>query len=324
MKKRMKCWIGLMLAAIFCLTACGSSQFTEEAVLKIDEKEIMKSEYMVYLYSTTQSFLSAAGADVWGMDFDGQTADELVEERTIETIQSVLAAEKYAEANAIALTDTQKAEAKEAAEQFIASVSAEDLAKMGIDAEDAVPLMEASYLYTLVYNEIAAECEVDAEELQTYIAENKENLRKDYTEVEVQTIFFDDLEKAQEAEKRAKAGEDFQALYKEYDIQQDTEDGAEREPLSVYQSYLKMSFGLTEDLAAGDVTEPIQMGENSYMLLKAVELQEPTEEELAEIAEADYSNQVQAEYANARMEEMIQAQSVEKVEGVWENMEKFH
>ena len=74
----------------------------------------MKSEYMVYLYTTSQSFVAAAGADVWKLDFDGQTADELVEERTISTIQSVIAAKEYAAANGIALTEEQKTAAKAA------------------------------------------------------------------------------------------------------------------------------------------------------------------------------------------------------------------
>ena len=111
MKKKMKMLLGLLLAGMLCLTACGgASEFTDEVVLKVGEQEIMKSEYMVYLYTTTKSFISAAGEDVWNMDFDGQTADELVEERTISTIQSVIAAKEYAAANGIALTEEQKAE----------------------------------------------------------------------------------------------------------------------------------------------------------------------------------------------------------------------
>ena len=79
MKKKVRSLLCLLLIAALSLTACGSStaEFTDEAVLKIDGQEIMKSEYMVYLYTTTQSFVAAAGEDVWNMDFDGQTADEL-------------------------------------------------------------------------------------------------------------------------------------------------------------------------------------------------------------------------------------------------------
>ena len=85
---------------------------------------------------TTQSFVSAAGEDVWNLDFDGQTADELVEERTISTIlQSVLAAKEYAAAHDIALTDDQKEEAAAAAKQFLSTVDADALKKMEVDEE---------------------------------------------------------------------------------------------------------------------------------------------------------------------------------------------
>ncbi len=323
MKKKMKNLLCLLLAAALGLTGCGSS-FQEEAVLKINGREIMKSEYMVYLYTTTQSFVSAAGTDVWTMDFDGQTADELVEERTIQTLQSVLAAEDYAEANGITLTEEQKNEAKLSAEQFVASVAEEDLDKMGVDEESVLPLMEASYLYALVYDTISAECEVDAEAMEAFRTENEALLKEDYTEVRLQTILLDDEKKAEKAVERARAGENFQTLYEEYDIVPQSEDGEDRGEMTMYQSYLKMSFGLTEDLAEGEIVGPIQADKDRYFVLKATEVDVPTAAELEQIAEAVYRSQVQTEYANARMEEMVQAQTVEKMEGVWENMEKFH
>ena len=69
------------------------------------------------------------------LDFYGQTADELVEERTISTLQSVLAAEEYAAAHDIALTDDQKGEAAAAAKQFLSTVDADALKKKEVDEE---------------------------------------------------------------------------------------------------------------------------------------------------------------------------------------------
>ena len=75
MKKRRKGLLGLLLAGVLALTACGSGGTADTVVLKIDNHDITKYEYMVYLYTTTQSFVSAAGEDVWNLDFDGQTAE---------------------------------------------------------------------------------------------------------------------------------------------------------------------------------------------------------------------------------------------------------
>lgn len=321
MKRKKKGLLGILLAGLLCLTACGGSAgFKDEAVLKINDQEIMRSEYMVYLYTTTKSFVSAAGQDVWSMDFDGQTADELVEERTISTIQSVIAAKEYAAANGIALTEEQKAEAKTAVEQFMAGVSEEDLAKMGVDAEKLQPLMEDSYLYTLVHQEIAAECDVDAGDMDAYYQANKEQLKKDYTSLKLQTILQDDGEKAAEAADRAKKGEDFASLFEEYDIDPAAENGG---VMTVYQTYLENSFGLTDEMEAGDVAGPLQIGEG-YFILKAVEKTVPTEEEVKELAESNYRTEVQTSYTEARFAELMKGQTVEKMADVWETLEKFH
>ena len=309
-----------LLLTVFSLTACVDSSVKDVAVMKIDGQEIMKSEYMVYLYTTTKSFVSAAGEDVWSMDFDGQTADELVEERTINTIQSVIAAKEYAEANGIALTEEQKAAAAEAAEQFMQGVSAEDLKKMNLDVKKLQPMMEDSYLYTLVHQEIAAECDVDAADMEAYYQENKAQLKKDYTSLKLQTILLDDGEKAAKAAERAKNGEDFLSLFEEYDIDTAAENGGE---MTVFQNYLENSFGLTDEMEAGDVAGPLQIGEG-WFILKTVEKTVPTDEEVKELAEGEYSMEVQTSYTEFRFAEMTKDQVVEKIKGAWETLGKFH
>ena len=320
MKRKMKSLLGVLLAAMLCLTACADTSVKDVAVMKIDGQEIMKSEYMVYLYTTTKSFVSAAGEDVWNMDFDGQSADELVEERTINTIQSVIAAKEYAAANGIALTEEQKAAAAAAADQFMQGASAEDLQKMNIDVKKLQPLMEDSYLYTLVHQSIAEECEVDAADMDVYYQANKEQMKKDYTSLKLQTILLDAEEKAEEAAKRAKAGEDFVKLFDEYDVDPSAENGGE---MTVPQNYLQASFGLTDELEAGDVAGPLKIGEG-YFILKALEKTVPTEAEVKELAESNYRTEQQTSYTEARFTELTKGQSVEKVEGVWEALEKFH
>ena len=312
----------LLLSVLLSLTGCGG--FTEEAVLKINGEEILKSTYMVYLYTTTQSFVMAAGNDVWQMDFDGQTADELVEERTIHTLQSVIAAQEYADANQITLTDAQKEEAKLAAEQFVASVASDDLEKMGVGLQEVQPLMEASYLYAVVCDTIAAECDVEEADIASYYQENKDRLTEDYTQMHIQTILLDDAQKAAEAAERAKAGEDFKALFAEYDVDPAVESGGETGETTLYQNYLQMSFGLTEEPEAGDIIGPVEMEEDRYFILKIVEKMVPDAEEVKKMAEELCQNEIQMAYVTGRIDEMVKGQSVTKIEGTWEGMETFH
>lgn len=324
MRKTGKGLLGLLLAGILTLTACSNGSAANTIVLKIDHHEISKYEYMVYLYTATQSFVSAAGEDVWNMDFDGQTADELVEERTISTLQSVLAAEEYAATHEIALTNEQKQEAKAAADQFISSVDADSLKKMNVTAEKLIPLMEASYLYSVVYESIAAECAVDEKDMAEYYAEQKEQVRSDYTQLKLATILVDDEKTANEVAKRAKDGEDFSALFQEFDIDPAAEAGKENGETTMYQSYMLSHFGLTEVPEKNQVVGPLEMEEGKYFILKLLDKTIPTEAEVKEKAETGYKDKIQTDYAEARIDEMVKAQKVEKIKGAWETLEKFH
>ena len=48
------------------------------------------------------------------------------------------------------------------------------------------------------------------------------------------------------------------------------------------------------------------------------------EEEVKELAESSYTTEVQTSYTEARFTELTKGQKVEKIEGVWETLEKFH
>ena len=76
-------------------------------------------------------------------------------------------------------------------------------------------------------------------------------------------------------------------------------------------------------MEAGDVAGPLKIGEG-YFVLKAVEKTVPTEEEVKELAESNYRTEVQTSYTEARFAELMKGQTVEKIEGVWETLEKFH
>ncbi|MDD4843365.1 MAG: peptidyl-prolyl cis-trans isomerase [Anaerotignum sp.] len=330
-KKGLLC---LLIAGAMALSACGSdnasnsdnasgSDFSDEVVMKIDDREIMKSEYMVYLYTTTKSFTSVGGDDIWTTDFDGQTADELVEERTLKTLQSVIAAKKYAEENNIAITDDQKTEVATASEQFVSSVPAEDIAKMGIDAGSLAPYMEGSYIYSLVYQALVSECEVDEAEKAKYYEENKDQMKEEMITVELDSIVLNDSEKANEVAEKAKSGTDFISLFQEYDIDETArlkEDGGK---MTVYKTPFLSTFQLTEIPEIGVVTGPIDV-DGTYFILRVTSVTTPEEAEVKTAAENTFTTQKQTEYSDARFEEMIAGQKVEYMDEAYKNLEKFH
>lgn len=329
-KMKKKGLLCLLIAGAMALSACGggsnngkSSDFNDEVVMKIDGREIMKSEYMVYLYTTTKSFTSVGGEDIWTTDFDGQTADELVEERTLKTLQSVIAAKQYAEDNGISLSDEQKGEVTKACEQFVEKVPQEDIAKMGIDAESLVPYMEGSYIYSLAYKALAAECEVDETEMANYFEENKEQMKDDYTVLDIDSVVLNDLDKANEVVEKAKNGEDFQSLFEQYDIDENAKQKEDGGKMSVYKSQFISSFGVEDIPEVGQITGPIDV-DGTYFVLRVNSATVPEDSEIKTMSDAAFTSQKQADYSDARFEEMMADQKIEYVDEVYNNLEKFH
>lgn len=316
-----KNWFLSLLIGIFLLTGCGG--FSDEVIAKIDGQEIMKSEYMVYLYTTTQSFVSAAGNDVWNMDFDGQTGEELVQERALSTIQSVIAAEKYAAENNISLSEDQIQDAHASADEFWENLTEEDREKMGIEKDSLYTLMEESYLYSVVNEILAVECAVSEDASQAYYEENKAEIQDAYTLYTVDSIMVEDETTADEVADKAQSGEDFAALFDAYDVDETAKESDEGGRMTLYKSYMNNTFGIDEDLALGQITDPLEVS-GSYFILKVEEISVPTESDVLTLAEESYRSQVQTEYVEARMSEMTKNQTVEKIDGAWENLESFH
>lgn len=322
MKKKKGMFLLSLLISVLLFAACGSG-FSDEVIAKIDDQEIMKSEYMVYLYTTTQSFVSTAGNDVWEMDFDGQTGEELVRERALSTMQSVIAAEKYAAENDISLTEEQIQEAHTAADEFWDKLTDEDREKMGIEEKSLYSLMEESYLYSVVSELLAAECSVSEEETQSYYEENKEEIQDAYTLYTVDSIMVDSQETADLVADKAQSGEDFSELFAAYDIDETAKESEEGGQMTLYKSYMNNTFGIEEDLGLGQITNPLEVS-GSYFILKVEDISVPTEADVRTLAEETYRSQVQQQYVEARMEEMTKNQTVEKVAEVWDSIESFH
>ena len=320
--RKKRSWFLSLLVGIFLLAGCGGG-FSDEVIAKIDGREIMKSEYMVYLYTTTQSFVSAAGNDVWNMDFDGQTGEELVQERALSTIQSVIAAEKYATENNISLSEEQIQDAHASADEFWENLTEEDREKMGIEKDGLYALMEESYLYSVVNEILAAECAVSEDESQAYYEENKAEIQDAYTLYTVDSIMVADETTADEVADKAQSGEDFAALFDAYDVDETAKESDEGGRMTLYKSYMNNTFGIDEDLVLGQITDPLEVS-GSYFILKVEEISVPTESDVLTLAEESYRSQVQTEYVEARMSEMTKNQTVEKIDGAWENLESFH
>jgi len=328
MKKRgllclLSSMIMLMSAACGTTDSAGQAGTTadETVIMRIDDREILKSEYMVYLYTTTMNFISVGGEDIFETDIDGQDAYELLEEQTINTLRMLIATARYAKENGIELSDAVKEEAVTMAESFISQVSAEELAKMDITLEELVPYMEESYLFSMVYQQLASECVVDTEAMQAYYKENEETLYLESTYAEMDSIVVEDEALAKEITARARSGEDFLELFMEYDMDENakmTEDGGY---MMLYGAQYASAFG-DEFPAEGTITDPIFV-DDVYFIFKMNSVVVPTEDELISVSNYKFTSEKQTEYSEARIDELVKAQKVERYDDVFATVEHF-
>lgn len=323
----------LLTAGMLALSACGGTKektestettaMVDEVVMTIDGEEIMKSEYMLYLYTTTMSFISLGGEEIWTMEFEGQTGEEFVVDRTLNTLQSVKAAKKYAAENEIALTEEEVASAAKAAEDFVTNIPEDAAPKIGMDKEKMIPCMEESQIFNKVYQALAAEAEVDEAGKTAYFEENKEKLRTDYTMMDVNTVLVKDLDTANTVVEKFKSGTSFDALFAEYEMDEGAKAKEGGGKTSMYKMQLISSFGLETVPAVGQITDPIEE-QGAYFVVLVEGETVPSDEEMRTLSDQGFTGIKQEEYATARMGEMIAAQEVSFVEDVYNNLEKFH
>lgn len=320
--------VAMLLACAMLATSCSKSEpevaVAEDAVImQIDGEDIMKSEYLVYLYTTTQSFVSMAGEEIWTMEFDGMTADEAVEERTLDTLRKVKASVKYAEENGITLTEEQATEAATSASQFMTYIPEADLAVLGVTEEDLTILMEESYIFSSVYQAMAAGCVIDEDALQVYSDENREAYREQYTYLDFDCVVVDDATVADEVLTKALAGDDFTALFDEYDIDEAAKETEDKGKASMYKSDFLTSFGIAELPEVG-IQDEVMIIDLYFFIMNVEYIGVPTDEECDAMMEYAYQEEQMVAYAEAKTAELIAEQEMVYMEDVFATVTPFH
>ena len=109
-------------------------------------------------------------------------------------------------------------------------------------------------------------------------------------------------------------------MFDTYDVDPYGENGGE---MKLPWNYLQTTFGLQDELTVGDVVGPIGMGDG-WFVLKVTAKEIPDDAEVKEIAADLYRSEIQTAYTDTRFGELMEEQSVEKIDGVWDTLEKFH
>lgn len=232
-KRRAARLTGLLLCLAMLLTACGKDQEGTKVVLTtgFDKNEIFRiegasctlPEVMVYLTNTQNRYESIYGAQIWEKNLGGTTLAQNVKDTVLAELAQIKVMNLLAEKYEVALEGHEAELARQAGEQYFATLSEAEIAGMGVD-EKTIEAMYTEYavadkVYRYIIKDINPE--ISDDEARTITVEHI--LIKTYSlDGSGQRVPYGETEKAQAYEKakqalaEAREGTDFESLVSKY------------------------------------------------------------------------------------------------------------
>ncbi len=278
--------VGIFSALIFL------GVFNTNYVLKVGNIKISPSEYKIYLYEQKKFFEETGEADIWEVDIDGTSAEDIAKQNTINSIVTVKSALQQADKLNIKLSDSDYQTITSEAEKFYNELGS--LAeKLEITYDDVYDVMEESNIQRKVFDYIANGFVIDENDFneyyETYFNENKADL----VPMKIKYIFvgFDKDKKNYDKAYSIMLGirsklannEDFDTLIEKYSQSNE-------------KSEINMKKGLFEDNVeeavctlgkTGDVSDII-VASNGFYIVKATYIPEVDMQAIKENAKEEY------------------------------------
>lgn len=270
----------LILAAVFCLTACGNNAEKEEYLVKIGDTAVTEAEYRVYLNEAAVNFEVIGGSDIWDTDFDGKTAEQTAKDTALNSLLTVKISSLKFDEYGYSLTDEEIKKIQEDTYSYIAEYDAGDeeelINSIMTDKAKYAKIRESTYA-----NYVASEAD-----LADFISQYGEKYRDMYTVYSLDTVLVENSEKGEEFIRRFNEGESFESLAKEYEIDESV--GEDGWSMDVYKKEFENVFGTGIDVEEGKITPVLTNGSETYVM-RLAKRAVPDEEQVRGIITEEYT-----------------------------------
>lgn len=221
----------IALCSIVLFIACGDSKvvfttgFGSNEVFRIGSEKADKTEYLLYLTNIANKYEQVYGEEFWTLkEEDGTTMLDKCKNLVLAQLSQVKAMKLLAQQNEVALTEEEKSLVQAAAGQYLAVLSASE--KELLELEESEPIVQlygekllADKLYAYLIRDVNPEISDDEARiitvqhilLKTYTVDENGN-REELDAAAVGKL----LEKAEEIQAEAVAGENFETLISKY------------------------------------------------------------------------------------------------------------
>lgn len=284
MQGRKKRWFLLFL--IMCVgifTACSKEVEEDqvEVVYKFGSTEVTYGEFYIYAKTVEEDYQKTYGNGIWGLEINTNDEKSTVRDVTIRdlilNINRVKVLIHQAEDMNIFLSDSEKAEAENAAEAFHKGLTEKDIVELGITKELVVQVMEENMLAQKVYNQVIADYDFEISEEEARMTSFYDVVFECYSvEADGSVKEYTDEKKAIQLEKANEAlsslaqeeGVTYDAIVDKYNLQYSA--GYTMSRTELIEEYGESIANKILALADGEVSAVIQ-SEYGYHIFKMLQ-----------------------------------------------------
>lgn len=257
MKKKNR-YAAAVLAAVMgiSLAGCGNTRIVlttglgADELFRIGKVSCRLPEALVYLNNQKNQYENIYGVEVWDHDFGGITLEEYLKNQVISQLAQVKSMVLLAEEQEISLSDEETASAEQAAADYYAALSEEELSLLKVDQEDLTGMYEDYCLSEKAYDQVMEAVSVEISDDEARI-------------IQIQQILVPEERLAGELKSRLDEGEDFESLAANYSRASQTTVSIARGDMD--ETYEEVAFNLDN----GEVSD-VFADDGGYYILKCV------------------------------------------------------
>lgn len=230
-------YIVLLVATVVLLVGCKDAEqlsksttrivlttgFGKDEVFRIEKESCSIAEVMVYITNLQNQYEHTFGAEIWNASYDGETLEENIKETVLAKLARIKALNLLASEHEIVLDAGEQQKASEAAATYYATLNDSERKILSVDEKILGRMYEEYALSEKVYEYLIADInpEISDDEARTITVQhiliktyslNESGERVEYTEQAKKEAY----NRASEALKRARKGDEFTSLIAEY------------------------------------------------------------------------------------------------------------
>ncbi len=278
----MKKLVLLAIAVIAVISAYFAYHYyiRNTSLAMISDVPISEKEYLLYLYEEKIRFEDRGTVEIWKVDFDGASAEDIAKQNAFETVALVKISNIEAKRRSISLNSSDDEKIKLYRDSILSNIGGEILKKINFTESDLDKLVSENALYLKLFDNITKNVSVSETAFEEYYNDYIETEKSNLVNYYVSHIFI----KNTDENGNPLDSEEYLALSEEVsDIRAELLDGADfSEYITKYSDDARAielkEFDDTNSYSVGDIPE-IEIVPNGFYIYRIEEIEFKTDEE---------------------------------------------